>query len=104
MEVLTVIWSTGSCDDHGNAHSYAGVHGIYNSEESAKRGLVECKDEIVRETLSSMCFDEDEDPSEHRDRIQIYGSVEDSFFEIDYTLGDQSTEVYIGITPAYTKD
>ena len=40
MEVLTVIWSSGSCDDHGMAHSFAGVHGIYKSEASAQQGLV----------------------------------------------------------------
>ena len=104
MEVLTVVWSTGSCDDHGNAHSFAGIHGIYKSEASAKKGLVECKDEILKETMESLCFDEDEDPEEHKDEVQVYGSVTDGYFEIDYTLGCDPVEVYIGIVHGYVQD
>lgn len=98
MKVYAVVWSTGSCDDHGNAHSFCGVHGIYKSEESAKRGLIECKDDTVKETLDSLCYDESEKPEDHEDEIQVYGSVNESYFEVDYTLGDEPVEVYICIT------
>ena len=104
MEVLTVVWSTGSCDDHGNAHSYAGVHGIYNSEESAKRGLEECRDEILADIKNALNPEGDCHEYEEEANIQVYGSVDDSYFEIDYKLGIEPVEVYIGITPAYTKD
>ena len=104
MEVLTVVWSSGSCDDHGNAHSFANIHGIYKSEKSAQQGLEECKDEIVRETLESLCYDDDEDPADHEDEVQVYGSVTDGYFEIDYTLGDEPVEIYIGIVHGYVQD
>lgn len=104
MEVLTVVWSSGSCDDHGNAHSFAGVHGIYKSEESARKGLEECKDDIVQEAMSAMGFDESENPEDYRKEIQVYGSVTDGYFEVDYTVGDEPVEIYIGIVHAYVQD
>lgn len=102
MEVLTVVWSTGSCDDHGNAHSFAGVHGIYKSEESAKRGLKECKDETLYDIYQSL--DPDEELPSIREEVQVYGSVDDGYFEIDYTLGTEPVEVYIGIVHGYVQD
>lgn len=104
MEVLTVVWGSGSCDDHNNAHAFCGVHGIYKSEKSAQQGLEECKDEILRETLESLCFDEDEDPADHMNEVQVYGSVTDGYFELDYTLGNEPAEIYIGIVNAYVQD
>ena len=102
MEVYVVFWSTGSGDDHGNAHSFSGVHGIYKSEESAKRGLKECKDETLYDIYQDL--DPDEELPATRDDVQVYGSVEDSYFEIDYTIGTDPVEVYIGITHTFVQD
>ena len=102
MEVFTVIWSSGSCDDHGNAHSFAGVHGIYKSEASAKKGLEECMQDILDDIYNDL--DPDNEFPDIRDEVQIYGSVEDGYFEIDYTLGVEPVEVYIGITHGYVQE
>lgn len=102
MEVLTVVWSSGSCDDHGSAHSFAGVHGIYKSEESAKRGLVECRDETLYDIYQSL--DPDEELPSVKEEVRVYGSVEDGCFEIDYTIGTEPVEVYIGIVHGYVQD
>ena len=102
MEVYTVFWSTGSCDDHGCAHAFGGVHGIYKSEESAKRGLKECKDETLYDIYHDLAPDE-ELPST-KEEVQVYGSVEDGYFEIDYTIGTEPVEVYIQITHTYVQD
>lgn len=98
MEKLYIVcWGSGSCDDHGNAHAYTGVHGIYRDKNSALNGLVECKDEMLAE------LKEDIDPDgEYPDlvegaSIQVYGSEVDEFFEIDYTLGMDPCEVHIKI-------
>lgn len=104
MEVYAVIWGTGSCDDHNNAHAFCGVHGIFKSEASAQQALEECKNEIVAEAMSGLCFDEEEDPNDHKDEVQVYGSVKDGFFEVDYTIGTESVEVYIQITHTYVQD
>jgi hypothetical protein len=104
MEVYAVVWGTGSCDDHGNAHAFSGVHGIYKTEASAKKALEENKNETLTEIMDSLCYDEDEDPAEHADEVQVYGSVEDGYFEIDYTLGTEPVEVYIQITQTFVQE
>lgn len=103
MEVYAVVWGTGSCDDHGNAHAFSGVHGIFKSEASAKVALEECKQEIYDEALQAFAGD-DEGTEDFKDEIQVYGSVEDGYFEIDYTLGTEPVEVYIRITNTFVQD
>ena len=104
MEVYAVVWCTGSCDDHGNAKSFNGVHGIYKSEESAQRALEECKDEILSDIKNDLNPDGDYPEYEEEANIKVYGSVEDGYFEIDYTLGTEPVEVYIQITHTYVQD
>lgn len=99
MEVLTVIWSSGSCDDHGNAHSFAGVHGIYQSEATAQQGLEECKNEMLDEIYTDL--DPDNEFPDVRNEVQINGCISDGYFEISYTLGTEPVMIYIGITVAY---
>lgn len=104
MEVYAVVWSSGSCDDHGNAHSFNGVHGIYKSEASAKKALEECKQEILADITYELNPDGDMPECEEDTDIRVYGSVEVGNFEIDYTLGTDSVEVYIQITHTYIQD
>ena len=104
MHVYTVVWGSGSCDDHNNAHAFCGVHGIFKSEASAQKALEECKNDIVAEAMSDLCFDEDENPDDHKDEVQVYGSVKDGFFEVDYTIGNEPVEIYISIEHTYVKD
>jgi hypothetical protein len=104
MEVYAVIWSTGSCDDHDNAHSFCGVHGVYKSEESAKQALEACKDETLADIKNDLNPDGDYPEYEEEAHIQVYGSVEDGYFEIDYTIGTEPVEVYIQITHTYVQD
>ena len=95
MEKLYVVcWGSGSCDDRGNAHAYAGVHGVYSSKARALKGLVECKDVIYNEAIQSGDPEELEydEPS-----IQVYGSETEEYFEVNYTIGDEPCEVYIKI-------
>ena len=102
MQVYTVVWGTGSCDDRGAAHAFCGVHGIYKSEASAKVALEECKQEMLDEIYFDL--DPDNELPDIRDEVQVYGSVEDGHFEIDYTLGIEPVEVYIQITHTYVQD
>ncbi len=81
-KVYIVSWSSANLDDDGNAHAYNGIHNIYHMKEEAEKGLVECKDECCEEILEEM---------------QVYGSVKEGYFEIDYTLGCDSCEMYIQI-------
>lgn len=104
MEVYAVVWGTGSCDDHGNAHAFSGVHGIYKSEASAKTMLEVCKNDILGDIKNDLNPDGDFPEYKEEANIQVYGSVEDGYFEIDYTIGTDPVEVYIQITHTYVQD
>jgi hypothetical protein len=49
-------------------------------------------------------MDPDGEYPELRDDVKVYGSVKDGYFEIDYTIGTEPVELYIGIEHTYVKD
>ena len=93
-KVYVVCWSSAGQDDDGNSKAFAGVHGVYVFEDDAKKGLEECKNDIYREITENPDYDE-EDMAEVMASTQVYGSVNDEYFEIDYTMGDVPREIYI---------
>ena len=96
MKVYVVCWGSASQDDHGNSTAYTGVHGVYTTLEEAQKGLVECKDQIYNEIIFVEEDEEDEEMAQHlKDSTQVYGSVEEGFFEIDYESWDILAETYI---------
>ena len=95
-QVYVVCWSSAYQDDDGNSKAYCGVHGVYAFQNDAKRGLEECKDECYNEIVANPDFDE-EDREEVKASTQVYGSVNDDYFEIDYELGGVPCETYIHI-------
>ena len=97
MEKLyAVCWGCGSTDDHGNAHTNSGVVGVYRNKDDALKSLETYKDETLGEVLADL--DPDGEFPEERDRVQVYGSMNEEYFEIDYTLGTEPVEIYIGIS------
>ena len=102
MEKLyTVIWGTGSCDDHFNAYAYCGVHGLYRSEDSAKKALEECKQEILDEIYCDL--DPDGENPDIADEVQIFGSVKKGYFRINYTLGTEPCEIHIRLVDSFVR-
>ena len=96
MEKLyAVCWGSGSTDDHGNAHANSGIVGVYRNKEDALKALETYKDETLEEVKEDL--DPDNEFPEERD-VQVYGSMAEEYFEIDYTLGIEPVEIYIGIS------
>jgi hypothetical protein len=95
MKVYVVLWGSGSCDDHYNAHAYCGVHGIYHDKALALNALVECKDETYNDILNAIDPDGEFPELAKEVEIMVYGSEAEEYFEIDYTLGTEPCEVYI---------
>ena len=93
-KVYVVCWGSSGMDDDCNAHAYTGVHGVYISEEKAKKGLEECKDECYNDVVFGPEYD-DEAREQVKQNTHVYGSVNENYFEIDYTIGDNSCEIYI---------
>lgn len=92
-----VCCGASSCDDHGNAHANVGIHGVYTTRAGARIALVECKDQIIQETKHDL--DPDGEFPEALDDldIKVYGSEQEEYFEIDYTIGTDPCEVCIKI-------
>jgi hypothetical protein len=101
MKVYVVCWASGWQDDHCNTQTNSGIYGAYDSLEKAKAGLEEYKEQFVEE-LKENAIDPDypyEDVTEALNDmdIQIYGSVEANYFEIDYNFADTRNEMHISI-------
>lgn len=96
-ELYAICWGSGSCDDHGNAHAYSGVEALYTSKEKALEALVAYKDQTLEEIKDDLDPDEEYPDLVEDADIQVYGSVEEEYFEIDYTIGDEPCEVYIRV-------
>ena len=94
MKVYVVGWATASQDDNGNCSAYGNVHGVYTNYIDAKKGLVELKDEFYNDIVHNEDFDA-EDIIAAEASTQVYGSVEDGYFEIDYASWDLPNEVRI---------
>jgi hypothetical protein len=104
MEVYNVVWGSGaSIMEENGVNTFAGVHGTYKTEASAKRALEECKQSFLDEILENPDYDE-EDKASFRHNVQIYGSVEEGYFEIDYAITDSPVEIYIQITHTHVQD
>ena len=104
MQAYAVIWSTGSCDDHGNAHSFCGTHGVFKSETSAQKALEACKDELLADINNDLDPDGDMPECVEEANIQVHGSVEYGYFKIDYTIGTEPVEAYIRIQYTFVQD
>jgi hypothetical protein len=94
--VYVVCWGNATQDDDGNNSAYSGVHGVYCFPDDATKGLEECKTELLNQIINDPDLDE-EDREEIKNSVQIYGSANDGFFEIDYSLNDCSPQLYIHI-------
>ena len=97
-KIYVVCWASGSTDDRGNAHAYSGTAGAYRDKADALKALEEYKNETLEDVKNDI--DPDGDMPELIDDagIQVYGSVAEEYFEIDYILGIEPVEIYIGIS------
>lgn len=95
-KVYVVCWSNSTQDDDGAAQAFCGVFGVYRFIDDAKAGLEECKEDFIEETVNNPDFSE-EDREYAASHLQIYGSTEDDYFEIDYATGDTTSQLYMHI-------
>lgn len=95
-KVFIVCWASASQDDDGNSSAFGNVNGVYDFLADAKKGLEDCKDYFVDEIVNNPDYD-DEDKEIIKASLQVYGSVEDDYFEIDYTTADSPREIYISL-------
>ena len=96
MKVYIVCWACASQDDNGNCSANGGVHGVYTDREKARVGLIECKEEMYNEIVYNPDYDEN-DIKNMTDNVEVYGSPDQDYFEIDYESCDIPNEIRIEI-------
>ena len=92
-----ITFGNASQDDHGNSHAYCGCIGTYSDKEQALNALLAEKESTV-EDIKSNYSEEAEDADELQslvNSIQVYGSTQEEYFEIDFDLADSRAEYYL---------
>ena len=82
MEKLYIVcWGHASTDDDGNCVANCGVVGAYLSRQKAEKAL-----KVDLEAFKESAIDgyDSEDAQEVVDNMQVYGSIEEGYFEVDY--------------------
>lgn len=102
MKVYVVCWACASQDDNGNCTANGGVHGVYTDPEKARVGLIECKEEMYDEIVYNPDYDEN-DIKNMKDNVEVYGSADQDYFEIDYESWDIPNEIRIEIVESEVK-
>lgn len=102
MKVYVVCWACASQDDSGNCSANGGVHGVYTDHEKARVGLIECKEEMYNEIVYNPDYDEN-DIKNMKDNVEVYGSSDQDYFEIDYESWDIPNEIRIEIVESEVK-
>lgn len=91
-KLYLIIWGTANVDDHGAASTYCGCEKYFYSKTKALKALTEYKDAFVK----SLFEDADEDERAYiEDTLYIYGSEQEEYYEIDYTIYDCPSEHYV---------
>lgn len=102
MKVYIVCWACASQGDNGNCTANGGVHGVYTDPEKARVGLIECKEEMYNEIVYNPDYDEN-DIKNMKDNVEVYGSSDQDYFEIDYESWDIPNEIRIEIVESEVK-
>lgn len=102
MKVFIVCWACASQDDNGNCSAHGGVHGVYTDHDKARVGLIECKEEMYNEIVYNPDYDEN-DIKNMKDNVEVYGSSDQDYFEIDYESWDIPNEIRIEIVESEVK-
>lgn len=79
MKLYAVCFANATQDDDGNNKAYGDVWKAYKTLDKAKSGLEELKNEFVAEIVQGLEGDELEEALAD---IEIYGSVDEGYFEI----------------------
>jgi hypothetical protein len=103
MKNYVVCWASGWQDDRGNTEVNSGINGIYDSLDKAKAGLEEAKqlhlEELMEPFIEEDAYDSEEERQEaiNNLEIEVYGSVDDGYFEITYYSWDSKNAIHISI-------
>lgn len=92
-----VTWGT-SCmegpEDEATADAFCGCVGIFVDKETALKNMTAYKNRFTAELISDL--DEDDvTRDEITETLEVYGSEQEEYYEIDYNIFGRSYECYI---------
>lgn len=106
MKNYVVCWASGWQDDHGNTEVTSDIYGVYSSLEKAKAGLEDAKQWHLENLTEHIREDDGYESEEEKQasiddmEIEVYGSIENCYFEITYYSWDTRNAVHISIRDA----
>ena len=102
MTVYVVNWSRAITNSDFVASSYCGTAGVFRTQAKAQEQLKKEVDELIADLFEGL---DEEDRIAFEDALQIYGGVEENYFEIDYALPDDTVvEWYCAVQETVLED
>lgn len=101
-KIYVVCWANSYQNDWGNCSANVGVDGVFTSLDSAKLALEKSKQEFLDEQVYTDLSEEERE--DLKVSIQVYGSVEEGYFEIDYDSFGIRSEIRIEIIEKEIQD
>lgn len=100
-KIYLVIWGSARPDDRGAANAYCGCDGAFFDKQKALKALTIEKDAYIKSILDDA--DDEETREKYENSIQVYGSEQEEYYEIDITVDDDTSEHYIRISEVCVK-
>ena len=100
-KIYLVIWGSARPDDRGAASAYCGCDGAFFDKQEALKALTAEKDAYIKSILDDA--EDEEMREEYEGSIQVYGSEHEEYYEIDFTIDDDTSEHYIRISEVCVK-
>lgn len=95
--IWVVTWGTANMegtDGEENASAFCGCVGVFTDKANAQKNMTTYKNTFIAELTEDL--DEDDATREEiEETLEVYGSENDEYYEIDYNIFGKSYEVYI---------
>lgn len=95
-KIYLVIWGDAKVNDRGDASAYCGCDGAFFDKQKALEALTIEKDAYIKSILDDA--DDEETREKYENSIQVYGSEQEEYYEIDITVDNDTSEFYIRIS------
>ena len=100
-KIYLVIWGDAKVNDRGDASAFCGCEGAFFDKKEALKVLTAEKDAYIKNILDDA--DAEDVREKYENGIQVYGSEREEYYEIDITVDDNTSELYIRISEVCIK-
>lgn len=97
MKLWVVTWGTANIEGlegEETSSAFCGCVGVFSDKASAQKNMTAYKNKFIAELTEDL--DEDDATREEIEgTLEVYGSENDEYYEIDYNIFGKSYEAYI---------